>query len=132
MISISELTGNETSSTVDISQNFIVDCESAFTSRLNLTFVTTFKVSRNFRHSRAQLNDLENIPIFIAIALAYQFTNPDPVTTTLLFKTFTFARVAYTFVYAVYVIPQPARAIAFIAGEIVTWYMIIKCARNFY
>ncbi|KAK7590438.1 hypothetical protein V9T40_002051 [Parthenolecanium corni] len=94
--------------------------------------ITTTAKERIDRIKRARLNDIENIPIFLAITFAYASTEPDPQTASLLLQIFTCARIVHTLVYAVYVLPQPARAAAFITGEIVTWIMIIKTAINFY
>ncbi|KAL1129004.1 hypothetical protein AAG570_013536 [Ranatra chinensis] len=75
------------------------------------------------RVRRAHLNDLENIPFFILSAFAYTMTNPTPWLAVNLFRAFTIARIVHTFVYAVFVVPQPARAIAFFVGIGVTMYM---------
>lgn len=53
-------------------------------------------------------------------------TNPDAAWATLLFKIYTGARIAHTFVYAIYVVPQPARALLFFAGVLITAYMAVK------
>ncbi|KAB0803344.1 hypothetical protein PPYR_00314 [Photinus pyralis] len=78
------------------------------------------------RVRRAHLNDLENIPVFLVASLAYILTNPSIWFTTMLFRIFTISRILHTLVYAVVVIPQPARFLAFFAAQIVTTYMAIQ------
>nr|BAN20983.1 microsomal glutathione s-transferase [Riptortus pedestris] len=75
------------------------------------------------RVRRAHLNDLENIPIFFVAAFGYLMTNPAPFIAIMLMRLFTLARIAHTIVYAVIVIPQPARAIAWFLGYFITIYM---------
>lgn len=83
------------------------------------------------RVRRAHLNDLENIPIFIVAAWLFLMTNPSASTAILLFRLFTIARIAHTFVYAVVVIPQPARALSFGVGFFITVYMVF-CSLIFF
>lgn len=78
------------------------------------------------RVRRAHLNDLENIPIFLIAASLYVLTNPAPALALNLFRAFTAARFAHTFVYAVYVVPQPARALSFFVGYGITGYIIFQ------
>jgi len=80
---------------------------------------------------RAHLNDLENIPPFMIIALAYLFTNPSYNVASKLFFVFTASRFLHTFVYAIYVIRQPTRMILFIIGILITLYMAIQGLLNF-
>ncbi|XP_050295079.1 microsomal glutathione S-transferase 1 isoform X2 [Anthonomus grandis grandis] len=77
------------------------------------------------RVRRAHLNDLENIPVFIIVCLVYLTTNPSAIVASALIRVFTAARILHTLVYAVVVIPQPARALAWIAGYVITIYMSI-------
>uniref|UniRef100_A0A0A9XBA4 Microsomal glutathione S-transferase 1 n=1 Tax=Lygus hesperus TaxID=30085 RepID=A0A0A9XBA4_LYGHE len=84
------------------------------------------------RPRRAHLNDLENIPFFFVAAFAYMLTNPNPWLAINLFRAFTFARIAHTFVYAVVVIPQPARVISWGIGYAITIYMAIVSIRALY
>jgi glutathione S-transferase len=79
----------------------------------------------NVFHStyRAHLNDLENILPFLIVALLYISTNPAAATAGLLFKTYTIARFFHTFVYAVYPVRQPARALAWFVGIFIQFYM---------
>lgn len=69
---------------------------------------------------RVHLNDLENIPAFIFIALVYLFTNPISNVFSNLFRFFTISRYLHTVIYAVYVVPQPTRAILFWIGHLIT------------
>ncbi|KAE8573641.1 microsomal glutathione S-transferase 1 [Halyomorpha halys] len=77
------------------------------------------------RVRRAHRNDMENILIYFVASYCYLLTNPGTTLAIMLMRLFTIARVAHTFVYAVYVVPQPARAIAFFVGYFVTGYMAI-------
>ncbi|RZF41478.1 hypothetical protein LSTR_LSTR000192 [Laodelphax striatellus] len=72
------------------------------------------------RVRRAHLNDLENIPVFMVAALLYIATKPSYWLALNLFRTFTIARIIHTLVYAVVVIPQPARALAWVVGYAAT------------
>ncbi|KAF2881627.1 hypothetical protein ILUMI_24570 [Ignelater luminosus] len=83
------------------------------------------------RIRRAHLNDLENIPIFFIAGAFYLLTNPSPRTALNLFRTYTIARYCHTFVYAVVVIPQPARAISWSIGFAITGYMLFRTIRHF-
>ena len=77
------------------------------------------------RVRRAHLNDLENIPAFIFAAWLFVLTNPPAWLALNLFRAFTFARIVHTLVYAVVVIPQPARALSWGVGYGVTGYMLV-------
>lgn len=81
---------------------------------------------------RAHRNDLENIPIFFVAALGYLLTNPNAALALNLFRLFTVCRCAHTFVYAVYVVPQPARGIAWFGGYCVTGYMALQAMLYFW
>ncbi|KAF2881625.1 hypothetical protein ILUMI_24568 [Ignelater luminosus] len=83
------------------------------------------------RVRRAHLNDLENIPIFFLAGFAYLLTDPDPTTALNLFRAYTLARCLHTFVYAVVVVPQPARGLAWGTGFFITGYMAIKAICHF-
>ncbi|XP_046437552.1 microsomal glutathione S-transferase 1-like isoform X3 [Daphnia pulex] len=76
------------------------------------------------RVRRAHLNDLENILPFLTIAFVYVGTGPSLGCAKFLFRLFTAARFMHTLVYAVFVIPQPARALAFFGGMMANLYMI--------
>ncbi|OXA63535.1 microsomal glutathione S-transferase 1 [Folsomia candida] len=83
------------------------------------------------RVRRAHLNDLENILPFFATAFLYCFTSPAYGTANLLFKVFTGARILHTLVYAVFPVPQPARAISFFVAMFVQVYMVVKIISHF-
>lgn len=82
--------------------------------------------------SRAHLNDLENIPIFFVAAWLYLLTEPNAAFAAMLFRIYTIARFVHTLVYAVVVVPQPARGIAFFVGSCVTGYMAVSAALHFF
>ncbi|KAJ8924269.1 hypothetical protein NQ315_007061 [Exocentrus adspersus] len=77
------------------------------------------------RVRRAHLNDLEGIPIFFVVSLIYILTNPSYFFATTLFRVFTITRTIHTIVYAVVVIPQPARGISWFFGFAITGYMAL-------
>nr|AIL23554.1 microsomal glutathione S-transferase [Tenebrio molitor] len=83
------------------------------------------------RIRRAHLNDLENISVFYVIGFIYTLTNPSVAWATLLFRVFTAARFIHTFVYAVFVVPQPARALSWATGFVITGYMAFKSIMHF-
>lgn len=80
---------------------------------------------------RAHLNDLENIPAFLFISYLYIQTDPDSTLCHVLIWAFTMARFAHTLVYAYYPVPQPARAIAFFVGLLISLYMTIAVFFHF-
>ncbi|KAG8236605.1 hypothetical protein J437_LFUL016854 [Ladona fulva] len=82
------------------------------------------------RVRRAHLNDLENIPMFWIVGLLYVLTEPSAFLAINLFRAYFVARSLHTFVYAVIVLPQPSRALAFFAGLGVTIYMAVQDYRN--
>lgn len=77
------------------------------------------------RVRRAHLNDLENIPVFLLTGVLFVLTDPDLIFALMLFRLYTLARIIHTIVYAIYVIRQPTRAIAFFVGIIINIIMII-------
>ncbi|XP_077297801.1 microsomal glutathione S-transferase 1-like [Arctopsyche grandis] len=83
------------------------------------------------RVRRAHLNDLENIPVFIAVCMVYLMTNPSLSLAANLIRIFALARIAHTLVYAVVVIPQPARAISWFIGYAITIYMAVMSLMHF-
>ncbi|KAK5648566.1 hypothetical protein RI129_003458 [Pyrocoelia pectoralis] len=83
------------------------------------------------RVRRAHLNDLENISIFFLAGIGYALTDPNPSVAVALYRTYTLARIAHTIVYAVYVVPQPARAISWLIGYGITGYMAIHTIKYF-
>lgn len=83
------------------------------------------------RVRRAHLNDLENIPAFIVAAWLFLITNPPAWLAINLFRAFTLGRILHTIVYAVFVVPQPARALSWGVGYGVTGYMLVHSLLQF-
>ncbi|MBM4257711.1 MAG: MAPEG family protein [Deltaproteobacteria bacterium] len=80
------------------------------------------------RALRIQRNDLENIPLFLAIGLIYVLSGASATGVMILCGLFTVARVVHTFVYAKGI--QPARAICFGIGALCTLVMIFRIIVN--
>ncbi|KAJ8941826.1 hypothetical protein NQ314_010268 [Rhamnusium bicolor] len=80
------------------------------------------------RTRRAYQNDLENIPLFFITSLGYLWTRPPLWVVNTLFITYLITRALHTFVYAIYVIRQPTRAILWAIGFIILGYMTIHTA----
>ncbi|XP_058985375.1 microsomal glutathione S-transferase 1 isoform X1 [Musca domestica] len=78
------------------------------------------------RVRRAHLNDLENILPFFAAGFFYILTNPSAFIAINLFRAVAAARILHTIVYAVVVIPQPARALSFFVAFLATGYMALQ------
>ncbi|XP_032593808.1 microsomal glutathione S-transferase 1 isoform X1 [Drosophila grimshawi] len=78
------------------------------------------------RVRRAHRNDLENILPFFIVGLLYTLTNPSAFLAINLFRAVGIARIAHTLVYAVVVVPQPARALAFFVALLATVYMALQ------
>jgi len=78
------------------------------------------------RVRRAHLNDIENIPLFLFVSGLYILTGPSVGLATILFRAFAAARIVHTIVYAVVVVPQPARGLAWGVGVVITLYMAIS------
>ncbi|XP_035913941.1 microsomal glutathione S-transferase 1-like isoform X2 [Anopheles stephensi] len=78
------------------------------------------------RVRRAHLNDLENILPFFVIGFLYLLTNPAPFLAINLFRAVAVSRILHTLVYAVVVVPQPARFLAFMGGMVPTVYMTLQ------
>lgn len=72
------------------------------------------------------MNDLENLTPFFVIGFLYVLTDPQQFLAINLFRVVAISRIAHTLVYAVFVIPQPARALAFLGGLAPTIYMAIS------
>ncbi|MGM3304567.1 MAPEG family protein [Anabaena sp. WFMT] len=68
------------------------------------------------RAAKAWLNDLENIPIFLGLGIAYLLTGASPRAATWLFPTFTIARILHTLMYLFGF--QPWRSIMYAVGII--------------
>nr|AVT42179.1 microsomal glutathione S-transferase 4 [Lissorhoptrus oryzophilus] len=75
------------------------------------------------RVRRAFQNDLENIPAFLVIGLLYLWVSSPDWAVHTLYYLFFLARLGHTLVYAVYVVPQPSRAICFFLGFLILEYM---------
>lgn len=80
---------------------------------------------------RAHRNDMENILPYLSIGLFYVMTDPSPMVAIILIRVAVVIRFVHTFVYAIYVIPQPARAICFLIHNFITQYMAIMCVIHF-
>uniref|UniRef100_A0A1Y9H9C5 Microsomal glutathione S-transferase 1 n=1 Tax=Anopheles farauti TaxID=69004 RepID=A0A1Y9H9C5_9DIPT len=78
------------------------------------------------RVRRAHLNDLENIFPFFVIGFLYLLTNPAPFLAINLFRAVAVSRILHTLVYAVVVVPQPARFLAFMGAMVPTAYMALQ------
>lgn len=84
------------------------------------------------RVRRAHLNDLENIPIFLLTGVLFVLSDPDLVFALMLFRLYTLTRIIHTIVYAIYVVRQPARGIAYLVGLVINIIMIIFVFINFH
>lgn len=80
---------------------------------------------------RAHRNDLENIIPLIFAGFFYVLTNPPAAFAIVLFRAAAIFRIVHTIVYAVYVLPQPSRAIAFFVPLVITGYMTVKSLMYF-
>lgn len=78
------------------------------------------------RVRRAHRNDLENILPFFAVGLLYVLTNPDAFIAINLFRAVAISRIVHTLVYAVVVVPQPARALSWAIAYGTTGFMAVK------
>jgi len=67
------------------------------------------------RVRRNHLNDIENIPAFLALGLLYVASQPNPVVALWHFRGFIIFRFLHTLSYQL-PIPQPARALTYIGG----------------
>jgi uncharacterized MAPEG superfamily protein len=65
---------------------------------------------------RIQRNDIESIPIFFAVGLAYVLTGASPFGATVYFWTYTLARIGHTIAYTLQV--QPYRALCWGLGSL--------------
>jgi glutathione S-transferase len=80
------------------------------------------------RVRRNHLNDLENIPAFLFLALLYVSTQPSPWAALLHFRLFAGSRILHTLVYQL-AVPQPARALCFFVGVGVCVSMAVQILR---
>ncbi|NP_001156173.1 microsomal glutathione S-transferase 1-like [Acyrthosiphon pisum] len=83
------------------------------------------------RVRRAHLNDLENIPLFIIVCFGYLLTIPNVYIAINLIRLFVASRIIHTIVYAVVVLPQPARGLSWFAGFATTVYMAVQVILSF-
>lgn len=77
---------------------------------------------------RAHRNDLEAIVPYLIVSFIYVLTDPKPVVAINLFRVSFGCRLVHTIVYAIYVVPQPARSISFFVVYGITWYMAVQSA----
>ncbi|XP_037028770.1 microsomal glutathione S-transferase 1-like [Bradysia coprophila] len=105
-------------------------------TKIRIGFLPKPSVSLNNEHieriRRAHLNDLENIPFFVFSAFFYILTGPSVFVATTLFKIVTLLRFVHTFVYAVIVIPQPARFLSFIIPYFLMFHMCFTAVIHFW
>ncbi|XP_037824105.1 microsomal glutathione S-transferase 1-like [Lucilia sericata] len=78
------------------------------------------------RCRRAHRNDMENIVPYLALGFYYVMTNPSADIAIIVFRAVGIARIVHTLVYAVFVIPQPARALSYFVGLAATVYMAVR------
>ncbi|MEX1665557.1 MAPEG family protein [Zhongshania arctica] len=76
------------------------------------------------RSARAWLNDLENIPIFLCLGLAYILVDASPDSAVWLFMIFTAARYVHTLCYLIGL--QPWRTLAYFVGVGCTFAMCVQ------
>lgn len=76
------------------------------------------------------MNDLENIPIFFITGLLLVASKPPEILANNLFRLYAFVRIMHSIVYAVFVFPQPTRAIFFISGVVINIIMIVYVILN--
>ena len=74
---------------------------------------------------RNHLNDLENIPVFLILGLLYVLTGPTYFAAVLHFRVFTASRILHTVAYQM-ALPQPSRAVCFVAGLAVCLSMAVQ------
>lgn len=84
------------------------------------------------RSRRAHRNDLEYIPIHLIVGLLYVLTAPSATVAVWLFRVAGVFRLLHTVVYAMWVLPQPARGICFAVPCFVTGYMLTQTLRQSY
>lgn len=73
-------------------------------------------------------NDLENVPIFLVVALVFTLTGGSMTTAGWIFGGFVATRYLHTTMYLCGL--QPWRAVAFLAGLILTWCLVIMSLRH--
>ncbi|XP_053694747.1 prostaglandin E synthase-like [Sabethes cyaneus] len=83
------------------------------------------------RVRRAHRNDLENILTYFAIAFFYMLTNPDPWIAGTIFRAVAIGRIIHTVVYALVVVPQPTRLLAWLVPYAACLYMTAQTVLYF-
>lgn len=78
------------------------------------------------RVRRAHRNDLENILPFFAVGLLYILINPDAFIAINLIRVVAISRIIHTIVYAVVIIPQPARVLSWTICYVATGFMAVR------
>jgi uncharacterized MAPEG superfamily protein len=76
------------------------------------------------RAARAWLNDLENIPIFLALGIAYVQLGCAPQLAPWLFGGFTLARILHSLCYLLGL--QPWRTLAYVGGIVATAWLCVE------
>lgn len=71
-------------------------------------------------------NDVENLPLFLALALAYVLAGGTLASANLLFGAYVALRYAHTAVYLLGL--QPWRAIMYVSGMVVCWIIAVRVA----
>lgn len=84
------------------------------------------------RSYRAHRNDLENVVPLIITGFVYVLTDPSAERAIQLYQAAAMCRIAHTLVYAVYVVPQPARAIAWFVPWVITGHMACQIMLHFW
>lgn len=74
---------------------------------------------------------MENILPFFVIGWLFCYTNPAAATANLLFKVFAISRIVHSFVYALYPLPQPSRALSWLVGFVINLYLAAKVIAYF-
>lgn len=75
---------------------------------------------------------MENILPYLSVGLFYVLTDPSAMLSKILIRVATISRFVHTFVYAIYVVPQPARMISFFIHYTITIYMALACVIYFF
>lgn len=81
-----------------------------------------YEFSHEF-HPSAHRNDLESILPYLIVAFMYVLADPPSLVACILFGVVCGCRLLHTVVYAVYVLPQPARTLSFFVPFFITCYM---------
>jgi len=80
------------------------------------------------RIRRCHMNDMENIFLFILLALFYSLTGPSYVAAVWIFRIFTISRFVHMYVYLTEA-PQPRRFLSWLTGWICCWIMVVQIFR---